>query len=202
MTEFRTPHESQPSPIYSAANRGERFQVCVAGWYFFRDYYNHLENIDNVHVIAHREHPLRAGFAGCVRPNVGLEWGAYHHFLMNFWNGVDPVLFTHDDMRVTCSAADFVRYVRSLVEHPAVMAGPSYTQFFVLKSEALEKIRNEGGFWYDEENHGNVTHNKWQVNRGARSFRAQLKRLGIQYEQVSGEGTLEIAKRGAFAPPS
>jgi hypothetical protein len=187
---FRPPHSSTD------------FQVCVVGWYYLPAYFEKLAHLPNVHIIAHRPHSLQEQFPGCNRENVGLEWGAYDHFLSHFWNGTAAVLFTHDDIQVPCSEIGFLEYVRRLRDHPSLFVGPSYTQFFVLKSAALERVRNDGGFWFDRENHGNVTRNKWRVNRGARAFRSQLARINLPYEHVPCDGILNIGIRGRFQASS
>ena len=82
--------------------------ICVVGWYYLPEFYGALPPGAEcrVCVVQHRSAPL--GFISLLansdtitqHENVGLEWGAYNHYLHHVWDEKSPVLFMHDDARV------------------------------------------------------------------------------------------------------
>lgn len=78
--------------------------ICVAGWYFFDQFYDALLCVRwkyPVFVVAHKPVPERFRiFRHKYIMNIGLEFGCYNYFLMNLWNGKSNVLFTHDDTMI------------------------------------------------------------------------------------------------------
>ena len=81
--------------------------ICVCGWYFRPEVYSAMSTVTKRHpvtVIANQMTPEAFHVAGSLRvisrENVGLEFGAYQHYLKNVWQGGD-VLFMHDDIAVT-----------------------------------------------------------------------------------------------------
>lgn len=82
-------------------------RICVCGWYFRPEVYAALAVVNDRHpvtVIANqltRDAFLMADRIRVIsRENVGLEFGAYQHYLETCWLG-DDVLFMHDDIAVS-----------------------------------------------------------------------------------------------------
>ena len=76
-------------------------KICVCGWYFYPEFMKQLKQVSRkypVAVVAHKQQEI--DLPHVYTPNVGLEWGAYNHYLMRFYDGKDKVLFIHDDMEV------------------------------------------------------------------------------------------------------
>jgi hypothetical protein len=79
-------------------------EICVCGWYFFPEL---TASLDQVHlsypvtVISHKDCDIPHSFPIIRVPNIGLEFGAYDHFLKNVWSGKDDVLFMHDDASIS-----------------------------------------------------------------------------------------------------
>ncbi|MHA2163634.1 MAG: hypothetical protein ACXAB9_12685 [Candidatus Thorarchaeota archaeon] len=82
--------------------------ICVVGWYWHEEFLNALiESQLRVDIVNHRYlSPALYNFSltPLIRvhsiDNVGLEWGAYSHYLTSVWDGLSPVLFTHDDTNI------------------------------------------------------------------------------------------------------
>ena len=79
--------------------------ICVCGWYFADDWYGSLLRLHKkflVHIVANRDDKFLklCELPYSLRENVGLEFGAYNHYLDNIWDG-DSVVFCHDDLKFT-----------------------------------------------------------------------------------------------------
>lgn len=153
-------------------------KICVCGWYYYPGFYRCLEKVHDfypVTVIAHRPNTV-SHLPTVNRENIGLEWGAYNHYLMNVWNG-DSVLFTHDDTIIdNISVFDKISKL-----------GQDCTFIFRDKEEAESNIyvhgravfmsekyllfcKENGGFWYDKENHGENYREDGSHNEGSRKM--------------------------------
>jgi hypothetical protein len=80
--------------------------ICVCGWYFWPEFIGLLKKIEHrSYIVSHR--PLTTeimdiakGIPIVAKDNIGLEWGAYDHFLKSIWSGNSNILFCHDDILV------------------------------------------------------------------------------------------------------
>jgi len=111
-------------------------KICVCGWYLLPDFLDMLSLVHEkypVHIVSHTKRigSVGPGVPFCYTENIGLEWGAYDHYLKIHWDGESDVLFTHDD---------------TMVEDPGVfdeIAGLDWDQAYIFKSPEEEK--NNGG---------------------------------------------------------
>jgi len=155
--------------------------ICVAGWYFeqYDDFYLALMRIHekhHVHVIANRHDDYldMMGLPYTTRENTGLEWGAYDHYLMNFWDGKESVLFCHDDIVLHPYGIGHEIYpgekvFEKIAELPHDQAyifqdrrqdavnHSMHGRMVFMSPRLLEIFRGNGGFWYDEKNKGYVS---------------------------------------------
>ena len=80
-------------------------EICVAGFYFDRDFIEILRRSSEKHKITIISHRKAKDFVNsreitCINiPNIGLEFGCYDHYLKNVWDG-GKTLFIHDDMKI------------------------------------------------------------------------------------------------------
>lgn len=152
--------------------------ICVAGWYFkkYDDFYLALMRISDrypVFVVANRwsDYLETMGFPYCQRENTGLEWGAYHHYLMNIWDGKSNVLFCHDDIILHPLGIDYEIYPGEKIFDKIAQLPHDQAYIFqdrrqdainhsmhgrmvYMSHRLLEKCRDNSGFWHDTENTG------------------------------------------------
>jgi len=155
--------------------------ICVAGWYFkqFDDFYLALMRISYrypVYVVANREDDYLKimGLPYCSRENTGLEWGAYNHYLMNIWDDESNVLFCHDDIILHPLGIDYEihpgeKVFEKIAQLPHDQAyifqdrrqdavnHSMHGRMIFMSPRLLEKFKDNGGFWYDENNWGYIT---------------------------------------------
>jgi hypothetical protein len=157
-------------------------KICVVGWYYYEDFYRKLEQVHErypVIIIAHRKNEI-SYLPTVERENIGLEWGAYNHYLMNVWDGGD-VLFTHDDTFVSDMRAfdkiakigediAFIHKYKEEAEANMVVHGRS----FLASEKFLSFCKEQGGFWYDKENRGENYREDQSHNEGSRHMISYL----------------------------
>jgi hypothetical protein len=134
-------------------------QIAAAGWYFSELFINHPTKYD-VFTVAHKEPP--APLESCkVIPNVGLEFGCYDWYLKNKWESGD-VLFIHDDNEITENALDLIAGLnRDQVflftsEAEAKANGYAHGRAIFCSEKFLKRLKEDGGYWFDEGNHGDI----------------------------------------------
>ena len=105
-----------------------RYCFCVAGWYFYEDFFASLYSMDgDKYVVSHR---YPAYFEAAAIPeqvrrdlivfeNRGLDWGLYHQFKERVdLSPYDFVIFIHDD--VVIKDTTFPRAIIEKLRNPAV----------------------------------------------------------------------------------
>lgn len=196
-------------------------QVCVAGWYFDRGLFGLLPIVNKIHpvfVVANRDHLiLRSNrLRSHVRENAGLEFGAYDWFLKHEWNGHSPVLFQHDDVKVEEGVGTYnvIADMGKSLDHAFIFSSmeeakynrQSHGRAFYCSEKLLDiLLREYGGFWYDQDNHGNVCDGKGVFNEAISRFRNLTRELGKKYGLFSGKyvivPTFKCARRGQWKEP-
>lgn len=158
-------------------------KICVCGWYFREDFYRVLKRVNerypvavvsNTGFLTASESVLARSLDFYTRENIGLEWGAYDYYLKEVWDGVSPVLFLHDDIRLRPVMKDYE--LRPPVEIFDAISKFEHDQVYIFKSlpEAKENFwihgrafycsarflrylrRYNDGFWFDEDNDGHT----------------------------------------------
>ena len=140
-------------------------------------------------------------------PNVGLEFGCYSWYLNNKWESGDT-LFIHDDIEITEAALDeiakipFDQCFLFASKEECDANGKAHGRAFFCSDRFLKKLKEDGGFWYDEGNHGDIpattSDSPNYHNSGIITFRAYLKSLGDKFtvEQVGVVPGLKCGYRG------
>jgi len=150
--------------------------ICVAGWHYG-------PGIDTLKaaggfVVSHKPHPL----ADVVIPNVGLEFGCYDWYLKNQVLE-HPVLFTHDDNEFDEYALEDISKLEVdqaflfSSEAEAKRNGYAHGRAIFCGTNFVRKLRDDGGFWYDESSGGApaTTTAPDYHNNGIQMFRAYLQ---------------------------
>jgi len=123
------------------------------------------ETHQHIHVICNKDHaPLELSldnfFKVAHRPNVGLEFGAYAHFMMNFWRSTEDVLFMHDDIMLTKDVLKeisnyntaYQAYIFKNLDH--YKKNIAHGRMIFCRSQFLNEVSRRGGIWFDEGNVG------------------------------------------------
>lgn len=175
-------------------------KICVCGWYFNENFMRQLEEQKKypVVVVSHKRVPIRLPHV--YRPNVGLEWGAYDHYLKRIYDGKDKVFFTHDDNEAEdigvfddLAKCDldvgfvfrnqeeatwaFDRHGRAIVMSERFLNFTKKEKFSLKDSGSGEKYMQHG-LWYDRGNYGYIGDDKKiNCNKGVEFFSAFLRFL-------------------------
>lgn len=117
-------------------------------------------------------------------PNVGLEFGCYNHYLMHKWTGGDT-FFTHDDNSITKEALKEIEGIKFdqcflfSTEDECNANGKVHGRAFFCSDKLLNRIKADGGFWYDEGNKGSIPATSAESpnyhNSGILMFKAYLE---------------------------
>ena len=158
--------------------------ICVAGWYYSKDFLDMVNG--KCFVVGHKPNPA----ADVMIPNVGLEFGCYDWYLKNKWQSGD-VLFIHDDNEITENALDLIASLdRDQVflftsQQEAMANGMAHGRAFFCSEKFLKRLKEDGGFWFDEGNHGDIeptSANKPNYHNSAiQIFRQYLMSLPKEY---------------------
>lgn len=179
-------------------------KICVAGWYFNDHLLKTLDESGfDAFLVAHR--PFKGEFPHAVIPNVGLEFGCYDWYVKNKWKD-GPVLFIHDDNEITPQALKLVAAIRDIDQcylftnqQEAEANGFCHGRAMFCSERFLKRILEDGGFWYDEGNHGDVAPTTADSpnyhNAGIQMFRAYLNSVGRELK-VSRLAVLPGLKNG------
>lgn len=161
--------------------------ICLAGWYFHKPLFTILVNSKyEWSMVAHR-HPDNGMLVSYdLIPNVGLEFGCYDWYLNNRWQHGD-VLFMHDDNEVTEGALNqIVKLNRDQCylfssEEEARANGHVHGRAMFCSEKFLQRLKEDGGFWFDEGNHGDIgpmtADGPNYHNLGIQTFRAYCNSL-------------------------
>jgi hypothetical protein len=161
-------------------------RICLAGWYFHNPLSDALqETRHDVFVVSHKP-----GRGRVAIPNVGLEFGCYDWYLKHEWKSGD-VLFMHDDLEVTEKALMIIANINRdqaflfSSEEEAKANGYAHGRALYCSEKFLRKLKEDGGFWYDEGNHGDIRPTTADGpnyhNAGILTFRAYLQTLPKDY---------------------
>jgi hypothetical protein len=177
-------------------------QICVCGWHYPRDFYESLRAVDGRHdvvVVANRPGDA-LGLRTIERENVGLDWGAFSHFLEHAWNGAADVLFLQDDTRVTEPFWDemaAIPFDQAFVfrERAEFEAAYSHGRAHFASARFLAVVRARGGIWFDAGNRGFIAAGtSWSEtpppgcldhNAGIRAYTRLVQRIGAGRPELS-----------------
>lgn len=162
-------------------------RICIAGWYFHEPLLQVLENSKHIcSIVAHRHPDKQWQIPISPVANVGLEFGCYNWFLMHEWKDGD-VMFCHDDIEITERSLDGIAGLNRdqcflfSSEEEARANGYAHGRAMFCSERFLRQCLNDGGFWYDEGNHGDIGPTTADApdyhNNGIRMFRAYLLSL-------------------------
>jgi len=79
-------------------------KICICGWFLLPKLLAQLESVNKKHsvfIVSHNQDNKKLKSSGLdyvIIPNIGLEFGAYDHYLKNVWTPGEDVLFMHDDV--------------------------------------------------------------------------------------------------------
>lgn len=167
--------------------------LCIVGWYYLENFYRMVEAARASYqatVVTRKKTngwsislPWSIAIPTVSCENVGLEWGAYNHYLRHVWDGEDPVLFLHDDIVLpgpeifdtiaeVCAEWD-VAFIFPDQEQ-ARINGNAHGRMVYMSARLLERFEPIG-FWYDRENRGNL--DPPECNRGIQHFLSDLSWL-------------------------
>lgn len=141
-------------------------KICVCGWYYQEEFYNELSktNYDITIISNKKEVPedIKKRYNVIVRENIGLEFGAYNHYLQNTIPD-DSVLFIHDDTLITIEQLKQIEeachnldqaYIFKDYEHQKNNGG-KHGRCIWMSKKFLEYLKKEcNGIPYDERNKG------------------------------------------------
>jgi hypothetical protein len=158
--------------------------ICVAGWYFHGPFLKVIE--DSKHpafIVAHRDFTGKTTLPGRTVLNTGLEFGCYDWYLKNEWKE-GSVFFCHDDNEISEAALDEIALIPFdqcflfASEEECKANGRVHGRAFFCSSRFLSRLKADGGFWYDEGNHGDIAPTASDTpnyhNSGILTFRAYL----------------------------
>lgn len=193
-------------------------RICVCGWYLekFDKFYMNLHRIKNkypIHVVSNKQSDYldTIDLPYTVRENTGLEWGAYNYYLMNIWNGIDSVLFCHDDIELSPVVVNdelkepeflFDRIAETEVDqayifstrHEDVENHSQHGRMVYMSQDFLLAAKQMGGFYYDKDNKGDVETPGY--NAGINAFNDQVKRIGGDVLRKIYIPAFKLGKRG------
>lgn len=147
--------------------------ICVCGWYYksgFLDFLRSVKDDYNIQIVSHKKLSPSAINDLCLpyieKPNIGLEFGAYNHYLMSVWDKETDVLFCHDDTHVSdksvlleissldCDCSFIFKNEEDASQNKGHNRMPFHGRGIFVKRKLLRKFFEDGGIWYDENNNG------------------------------------------------
>ena len=143
-------------------------KICVVGWHFFEDFYRKLKKCSyEKYIVGHRYNKIldELNLDYTITKNIGLEFGAYHWYIKNKWDGQSGVIFIHDDTSVEDGVLDEI-VDRCKGSNMSYITGKSkgenqeYSQkysprcFYLSKKLIKCYIKKYGNIWYDKKNKG------------------------------------------------
>jgi len=153
-------------------------QICIAGWYFYKECLLPLSLYPNVYLVAHRSGDSLK-IPCTIIENVGLEFHCYDYFVKNIWDKKSDVLFCHDDIEI--KDASFLEDIKK-IDGNIIMVWRDENQYkknlahgrmFKCSAQYLENI---GGFWWDNNNTG-CLHASKGCNRGIQELYQSTKNI-------------------------
>jgi hypothetical protein len=172
-------------------------QICVCGWHYRRPFYESLCTVSSrfdITVVANRRGDA-LGLPTLERENVGLDWGAFSHFVDHAWDGEERVLFLHDDTKVEPACWDeigAVAYDQAFIFRDEAEFEQAYShgRAHVASGRLLTLVRDHGGIWFDSGNNGFIAEgSSWSEvpplgcldhNAAIRAYTALVERIGAE----------------------
>ncbi|MHA2085384.1 MAG: hypothetical protein ACXABD_16635 [Candidatus Thorarchaeota archaeon] len=120
--------------------------ICVVGWYWHKKFLQALAQSGLQVDIVNHSNMIR--FFSCPNicvhmvDNIGLEWGAYNYYLQHIWDGLSPVLFTHDDTNIID-----IKVFKNIADE-CIMREIDQAYIFRDKGEEIANGRIHGRGWY------------------------------------------------------
>jgi hypothetical protein len=157
------------------------------------------------------------------RENIGLDWGAFSHFLIHAWNARANVLFLHDDTYVRdrfWKEVERVEYDQAFVFRDVSEFESDYShgRAHFASARFLAEVCAKGGIWFDAGNKGFLAAGySWSEtlpagcldhNAGIRAYTTLVKQIGAENHDLSVNRQIYSAhiwlgRRGHVAvPPS
>jgi hypothetical protein len=147
--------------------RPQTLQICVCGWYFEKGWLRKLAQFQP-YIMSNRdvvgEWIPDYSLLG-IRPNIGLEFGAYSEFLRSEWDEQSDVLFCHDDIEYKGELQTLISAIRTELQtvdqfyvfsdtEDVGLNGARHGRMFACSARLLKWISENGGIWYDVNNRG------------------------------------------------
>jgi hypothetical protein len=133
-------------------------QICIAGWYYFKECLLPLSTYSNVFIVAHRS-GNSLNIPCTIIENIGLEFHCYDYFIKNIWDKKNDVLFCHDDIEIKdISLLEDLKKINdniTMVWQNEIHRKRNliHGRMFKCNEQFLTKT---GGFWWDAKNTGNL----------------------------------------------
>jgi hypothetical protein len=184
-------------------------QICVCGWYYPCSFYESLRSVSSrfdITVVANRRGDA-LGLPTLERENVGLDWGAFSHFLEHAWRGNRSVLFLHDDTTVEPRFWDEVEaipYDQAFIfrDEAEFKRAYSHGRAHVASGRFLALVRDHGGIWFDQGNHGFIAHgSSWSEAPppGCLDHNAAIRAYTALVEQIGAENRDLVVNRPVYS---
>jgi hypothetical protein len=133
-------------------------QICIAGWYYFKEFLEYFSNYKDVYIVAHRSGDF-LNIPCTIIENIGLEFHCYDYFVKNIWDKRSDVLFCHDDLKIKdISFIDNLKEVKAsitMVWNSETQRKKNLAHGRIFKC-SYEYLNIKKGFWWDKDNHGNL----------------------------------------------
>lgn len=146
--------------------------ICVCGWHFLPSFYKELKDCGRpAMVVAHRTSGDVVPQSIPIRPrlNIGLEFGAYNHYLMNEWPEDCSVVFIHDDIEFDKPFSWILDNIEGYAqehdidhfwifgcEEEAIWNQGEHGRMFWMSERLLDWWKHQGGFFFDRFNGGDT----------------------------------------------
>jgi hypothetical protein len=155
-------------------------QICVAGWYYFKQCLAPLSNCLEVFIVAHR--PGDSLNIPCtIIENIGLEFNCYDYFVKNIWDKKSDVLFCHDDIEI--NDISFIKDLENtndpiiMIWHNEKHRKRNLAHGRMFKCN-VQYLKDTGGFWWDCKNMGYLnTSGPKECNVGIQKLYQSTKKI-------------------------
>jgi hypothetical protein len=153
-------------------------QICIAGWYFCKEFLEFFTNDKDVYIVAHRP-GVSLNIPCIVIENLGLEFNCYDYFVKNVWDKKSDVLFCHDDIKIKdITFIDDIKGVEGIIVmvwHNEYQRKKNLSHGRMFKCSA-QYLKDAGGFWWDKNNTGYLNASKGS-NRGIQELYQSTKNI-------------------------
>ncbi|MBE3138201.1 MAG: hypothetical protein IMZ63_00115 [Actinobacteria bacterium] len=173
--------------------RKNNMQICIAGWYYCKEFLEFFTDSKNVYIVAHR--PGNSLNIPCVIiENVGLEFNCYDYFVKNVWDKKSDVLFCHDDIKIKDISflyeLEQINAKITMVWSSEVQRRKNLAHGRMFKC-SCEYLSGKKGFWWDQNNRGSLSASKGCNNGIINLYHSSKKILNHFFTDK-----IDIGKRG------